>query len=578
MAALRNVFPFLHWASSYKSSWLRGDITAGLTVGVILIPQGMAYAMLAGLPPIHGLYAATLPILLYALLGTSRQLAVGPVAMDSLLTATAIAPLAVSGTAEYIVLASLLALVVGCLQFAMGLFRLGFLVNFLSAPVVSGFTSAVALIIAVNQIPLLLGVDVSGTQFIHDILLSVAAGLNEANTITVVVGGASAAIIYGLKKLHKGIPGALIAIVLATASTWLFALSEHGLAVVGDIPSGLPMLSLPQFDMPMIETLFSTAAVIALISFTEAVAIGKALQAKHRTQEVMPNNELRAIGVANIGSSFVGGFPVTGGFSRSAVNDNAGANTPLASVISVVVVSLILLLLTDVFTMLPIATLAAIIFVSVLGLLRIREVHNLWRFDRVDLALMVATFCAVIFFGVMEGIGLGVLMSLALVVYRSSYPHIATLGRLPGTDQFRNVRRFDEVAPIPGAIIVRPDAPLFFANINALRDRLYREESKLKEPLRLVVIDASAISSLDSTAVQWLRVVAEYCSKRGITLMFSDVIGPVRDTMHAAGLFDDIGHDNLFLDTKSAVDAFEARSAGEEAQQHPGALQTGLVD
>lgn len=576
MSVLGNVIPSISWMRSYDRSWLRGDIIAGLTVGVILIPQGMAYAMLAGLPPIHGLYAATLPLLVYALFGTSRQLAVGPVAMDSLLTATAIAPLALGGSLEYAMLAALLALLVGVMQFLMGMFKLGFLVNFLSAPVVTGFTSAVAIIIALNQVPLLFGLDVAGREHVHLIFADIVGELAHMSLPTLVIGVASFTCILAVKFRWKRLPGALFALVLATLATWSFALEELGVAVVGNVPSGLPSLVAPSFSMETVGALASAAGVIALISFTEAIAIGKALQAKHRSQDVLPNKELRAIGLANMGASFVGAFPVTGGFSRTAVNDAAGANTPLASIISVAVVCLVLLFFTELFTLLPIATLAAIIFVSVLGLVRVKDLRNLWRFDKVDFVLAMTTLLAVLFLGIMPGIGLGVVLSLALVVYRTSYPHIATLGKLPNSDIYRNVRRFREAEQLPGVIVVRPDAPLFFGNVNALRERLYREEKKLGEPLRLVLIDGSAISSLDSTAVSWLQLVAEDCKRRNVTLMMSELIGPVRDVMEASGLFEVIGRDKIFMYTSSAIEAYIASlEGGVVAKPNPGAHQTG---
>jgi len=343
---LKQFIPALSWLPNYKKENLKGDISAGLTVGVMLIPQGMAYAMIAGLPPIYGLYASTIPLIIYALLGTSRQLAVGPVAMVSLLTAAGIGTLAEGGTETYILLAVTLAFLVGLIQFLLGLFKLGFLVNFLSHPVISGFTSAAALIIGLSQLKHLLGIDIPRSHHVHEILLNAFERFDEINWLIFAVGIGGILIIKGIKLINKAIPGPLMAVLFGTLAVWGFGLAERGVKIVGEVPSGLPGFSLPTLDMDTLKILIPIALTIALVSFMESIAVAKAIQAKHRDYKVLPNQELIALGMANIGGSFLQSYPTTGGFSRTAINDQSGANTGLASIISAGLIILTLLFLT----------------------------------------------------------------------------------------------------------------------------------------------------------------------------------------------------------------------------------------
>ena len=536
----------------YERGWLSGDVAAGLTVGVMLIPQGMAYALLAGLPPIYGLYAATLPLLVYAVLGSSRQLAVGPVAMDSLLTATGVGALAALGTEQYLYLAVALALMVGVIQLLAGLFRLGFLVDLLSRPIISGFTSAAALIIGLSQLQHLLGVDLGRSAFVHEILGSAVARLGDIHVLTLLIGLAGIALLLALKRWAPAVPGPLVVVVLAIAAVFLGGWPEAGVRIVGEVPAGLPALGLQLPGAADLRALLPTALTIALIGFMEGIAVAKAVNARHPEYTVVPNQELIAVGGANIASSLVGAFPVAGGFSRTAVNDQAGANTGLAAVISAGVIVLTLLFLTPLFYYLPQAVLASIIMVAVFKLIDWREAVRLWRVDRPDFWMLAATFLATLALGIQNGIAAGVALSIGVHVYRSMRPHLAVLGRIEGTSTYRNVNRFPDAREAPGILILRFDAPLYFGNMNYFQSQL--DNLLAGRPgLQAIVLNAEGIASVDSSAMYGLRGFVETQQARGVTVRLAGVIGPVRDAMKKAGLYDTVGRENFYLDVDQAV-------------------------
>ena len=434
---LSDHIPAIDWIPKYSSDQLRGDLIAGLTVGVMLIPQGMAYAMIAGLPPIYGLYASTVPLIIYALLGTSRQLAVGPVAMVSLLTAAGIGVLAEGGTDTYLTLAITLALLVGIIQFALGVFKLGFLVNFLSHPVISGFTSAAALIIGLSQLKHLLGVDLARSHHVHEILIEAFGRTDDISWQTVTIGVLGILLITGVKKWLPMIPGPLLAVLFGIGATWDLGLTDFGVKIVGTVPSGLPTVAIPHISYDTMQLLLPTALAIALVSFMESIAVAKAIQAKHKDYDVSPNQELIALGAANIGGSFFQSYPVTGGFSRTAVNDQSGAKTGMASIISAGLIVLTLLFLTPIFYYLPNAILASVIMVAVFGLIDIKEARHLWHSDRSDFWMLIVTFASTLALGIEQGIGIGVLLSLGLLIFRTTRPHIAELGQVSGHGTFQ---------------------------------------------------------------------------------------------------------------------------------------------
>ena len=560
---LKSLFPILDSLSSYNKETFKSDLSAGLTVGVMLIPQGMAYAMIAGLPPIYGLYASLVPIVVYALLGTSRQLAVGPVAMVSLLTASSVSVIAESGTDQYILLAITLAFMVGAIQFLLGLFRLGFLVNFLSHPVISGFTSAAALIIGFSQLKHLMGVDIPRSHHVHEIIINAIQQIHNTNIITFLIGAAGIGIILFLKKYYKSIPSQLVAVIFGIVLVYGFSLIDKGVSIVADIPSGLPSFSAPSFSMDIWSSLTASALAIALVSFMESIAVAKAIHAKHKDYKLDANQELIGLGMANIIGSFFKSYPVTGGFSRTAVNDQAGAKTTLASILSVILIVFSLFFLTPLFYYLPKTILASIIMVAVFGLIDFKEAKHLWQSDKRDFVMLFVSFIATLFLGIEQGIAIGVILSLAVMIFKSSRPHLAVLARIPGSNVYRNVDRFDDLEDRDDVLILRFDAQLYFANIQYFREKIEELSSKMGDNLKAIVISAESINNIDSSAVHMLKDLISDLDKEGVKLVFASVIGPVRDIMKNSGLIDKFGNDRFYLNIQEAVDAIHS---GEEKE------------
>lgn len=524
----------------------------------MLIPQGMAYAMIAGLPPVFGLYAAMIPQIIYALIGTSRQLAVGPVAMDSLLVASGLGALALSGIEEYIAMAIFLALFMGVLQLAFGLLRMGFLVNFLSRPVISGFTSAAAIIIGLSQLKHLLGTSIEGSNQIHVLLANAFGTIHQTHLPTLFIGISGILLIRLLKRLAPKLPAALIAVVLGVVAVYGFGLHEAGVRIVGDVPGGLPTPQVPEFNAERVSQLFPIALALALIAFMEAISVAKAVEEKRGENRVSANQELIALGLSNVVGSFFQSYPVTGGFSRTAVNDQAGANTGLAAIISSLVVGLTLLFLTPLFYYLPNAILAAIIMVAVFGLIDLKYPLELWNNRKDEFLLLLTTFFLTLTLGIKEGILLGVLFSLLLLVYRISMPHIAVLGRIKGTDYFMNINRFaQDTEDQANLLIVRFDGQLFFGNKDYFRTQLRRQIDRKGEALKGIILNAEAINYIDSSAVFMLKALVQELGKEGFRFMLAGAIGPTRDILFSSGLIDEIGEDNLFVKTKDAYQHFQ---------------------
>ncbi|MEO1257535.1 MAG: solute carrier family 26 protein [Bacteroidota bacterium] len=551
---IKQFIPALDWLPRYDKKNLKGDLSAGLTVGVMLIPQGMAYAMIAGLPPIYGLYASTVPLIIYALLGTSRQLAVGPVAMVSLLTAAGIGAIAEGGTETYVMLAIALAFFVGVIQFLLGVFRLGFLVNFLSHPVISGFTSAAALIIGLSQLKHLLGVEIARSHHVHEILMQAFEKIGEINWATFAIGIGGIFLIKGVKKINPSIPGPLLAVVFGILAVWGLGLAGQGVKIVGEVPGGLPSFGVPVFDMATIQTLLPVALAISLVSFMESIAVAKAIQSKHKDYKVEPNQELIALGAANISGAFLQSYPVTGGFSRTAVNDQAGAKTGMASIISAALIVLTLLFFTPLFYYLPKAILASVIMVAVFGLIDVQEAKHLWHADRSDFWMLVVTFVATLGLGIEQGIGIGVILSLAVIIFQTTRPHIAELGKVPGTHFYRNVERFRQVEERKDLLIVRFDAQLYFANINYFRDKMEELIIAKGNDLKTIIINADSINNMDSSAIHAVDDLVTDWRGNHLNVYFTGVKGPVRDAMVKGHLMDKIGEHNFFMSVQEAVD------------------------
>lgn len=558
------IFPILDWLLNYNKKWLKGDLIAGLTVGVMLIPQGMAYAMIAGLPAVYGLYTSLIPVVVYAIFGTSRQLSVGPVAMDSLFVAATVSVFAISpGTENYIQLVLLLTFMVGALQLIFGLVRLGFLVNFLSKPVIVGFTSAAALIIALNQFKHLLGISIPRNNQVHWLIGDVFSEIGTTHWLTFILGLVSIGVILGLKKLSKKIPSALVLVIIGVVLTSLFGWDEKGVAIVGEIPSGLPKLAMPLFDWSTIRALLPAALALAMIGFMEAISIGKVLEDKTDAYKIRPNQELVALGISNVVGSFFSSYVVTGGFSRSAVNEDAGAKTGLALLISAAIILITLLFLTDLFQLLPKVVLAAIIFTAVIRLVDIQVPKNLLKTDKKEFLMYLATLCTTLFVGITEGIIAGLAISLCFLIYKVTVPHMAVMGRIPNSDIYKNKKRFPNVEIDDTILIVRFDARLFYANVNYFRDQLIAFEEK-KKNLKTIIIDSSGINSIDSSAIQEIRKMNVSYKKRGVTLLFAGLKGPVRDVFKQNRVYSQHGAAYFFLTVDDAL----SYARGERVDRH----------
>lgn len=537
--------PVLQWGRAYNREALVSDGVAALIVTIMLIPQSLAYAMLAGLPPEVGLYASVAPLLLYAVFGTSRVLAVGPVAVVSLMTAAAIGQHAPAGTPEYWAVAITLAFLSGLLLLSMGLLRLGFLANFLSHPVISGFISASGILIAASQLKTLMGVSAEGHNFL-DLSLSLMSQLGQVHVLTLAIGAATVAFLFwvrsGLKPLLQRLgmkpraadvvakTGPVAAIAVTTLLTWALDWQVQGVKIVGAVPQGLPPFTLPLWDLGLWQALLVPALLISVVGFVESVSVGQTLAAKRR-QRIEPDQELVALGASNLGASFTGGFPVTGGFARSVVNFDAGAQTPAAGVFTAAGITLASLFLTPALYYLPQATLAATIVVAVLSLVDFSILRKTWRYAKSDFLAVLATLVATLTVGVEAGLVVGVALSLALYLYRTSRPHMAEVGLVAGTEHFRNVQRHTVVVS-PRVLSLRVDESLYFANSRALEDRINNAVAS-RPALEHVVLQCSAINDIDASALESLEAIDLRLRGAGLKLHLSEVKGPVMDRLKA---------------------------------------------
>jgi SulP family sulfate permease len=561
------------WLRRYQREWLAGDLTAGVIVTVMLIPQSLAYALLAGLPPEMGLYASILPIVAYALFGSSMTLAVGPVAVASLMTASALQPLAAAGSPQYVALAVQLSLLSGAMLLAFGVLRLGFFAWFLSHPVISGFITGSAVLIAVGQLKHILGVQVAG----GDVLRTLAAlwhALPRTQPATLAIGAASLVFLWlarrhlapllvraGVAARAADLAAKLAPMVAVIASTTVVATLRldrtAGVSVVGAVPSGLPQL---HWDWPGFATLgdlWLPALLISLVGFVESVSVAQSLALKRR-ERIRPDRELLGLGAANVASALSGGYPVTGGFARSVVNFAAGAQTPLAGVISAALMAVVIAALTGLFHYLPHAVLAATIIVAVTSLIDIETLKEAWHYDRADAVSLLVTALGVIALGVEAGILAGVALSLGVLVWRSSHPHIAVVGRVPGTEHFRNVERH-AVQTIPGLLALRVDESLFFANASVLEDRI--EGQLARDPaVRRVLLICSAVNQIDTTALGVLTQMERSLAARGIAFLLAEVKGPVMDRLQGTELGQRL-RGRVFLSVHEAFEDAARKSA-----------------
>ncbi|MFN7249434.1 MAG: SulP family inorganic anion transporter [Anaerobacillus sp.] len=548
---IKKFIPALEWIPHYKRTDLSGDLSAGLIVAIMLIPQGMAYALLAGLPPVIGLYASTIPLLIYALFGTSKHLAVGPVAIVSLLVLTGVSTLAEPGSQEYIALVLLLMLMIGILQFLMGVFRLGFLVNFLSHAVISAFTSAAAIIIGLSQLKHLLGVNLEGGKEVFKLLTEAVMRASEINPITLSIGIISILVLIYIKKLIPKIPGPLLVVVVSILVVYGFNLENFGVKIVGEVPSGLPGFSMPALDFNAFLALLPIAVTISLIGFMESIAMAKAIAAKEK-YKVVANKELIGLGLANIGGSFFSAYPVTGGFSRSAVNYQSGARTPMASVITAILIFLTLLFFTSLFYYLPNTVLAAIIMVAVYGLIDIKEARHLFKVRSVDGWTWVITFVAALVIGIELGILVGVGFSLIIFIGRSAYPHVAELGYLSEENVFRNIERYPNAKVNCDVLIFRFDASLYFANMTFFENKLSERISE-KQKTHSVILDFSGVNSIDAVALHSLKELILMYREAKIEFLLAGVKGPVMDLMKKADYPKEFAEKITYLSVDHAI-------------------------
>ena len=565
MKKIKELIPILEWLPNYNSSRFKGDFIAGITVSIILIPQGIAYALIAGIPPIYGLYCALVPQLVYAIFGSSRQVAIGPVAMDSLIVATGVSTLALAGSDSYIAIAILLAFMVGSIQFLLGVFRLGFIVNFLSKPVISGFTSAVALTIGVNQFRNLFGVDFVQSDQIQYVLEDIWFNIIDFNVHTTVIGLISVGVIILLRRINKKIPNALLVVVVGILTIRFLGDEFSDVAIVKDIPSGLPSFSFPEMDISQIKELLPIALTLVMVGYLETISIGKSLEAKQDEYKLRPNQELIALGLSNIIGSWFKAYPSTSSFSRSAINQESGATTGMASLVSVVMVLLTLLFLTPLFYHLPKTVLAAIIIVAVFGLVNIKEAIFLWKANNLDFWLLVVTLFSTLLFGIEYGIMIGVGLSLIILIFRTSRPYVAELGKVPESDFYRNRERFNEVILDDEVLVFRFDAQLFYANASYFIETLELMVEEKGPRLKLIVLDAESINRVDSTGVEMLKERIRFYHKKNILFYFAGVKGPVRDHLFRGKILDIITLDHFYMRVNGAVNYYKT---GEKEYQN----------
>ncbi|WP_272003327.1 SulP family inorganic anion transporter [Roseovarius sp. ZX-A-9] len=571
LPSLARYLPILDWGRRYDRGQFYGDMIAAVIVTVMLIPQSLAYALLAGMPPEAGIYASIAPIVLYAIFGTSRALAVGPVAVVSLMTAAAVGNIAESGTAGYMTAALTLAFLSGAMLVALGLFRLGFLANFLSHPVIAGFITASGILIAASQLRHILGIEGKGHTLI-EILQALWNNVGETNVITLILGVIATAFLFwvrgGLKPLLRraGLgprmadiaakTGPVLAIAGTTLAVWAFDLESRGVAIVGEVPQGLPPLTLPSFAPELLSDLFIPALLIAIIGFVESISVAQTLAAKKR-QRIDPDQELIGLGSANLGAAFTGGFPVTGGFSRSVVNFDAGAETPAAGAFTAVGLALAAMFLTPLIYFVPKATLAATIIVAVLSLVDFSILKRAWTFSRADFVAVSVTILLTLFFGVEAGVSAGVITSILVHLYKTSRPHMAVVGRVPGTEHFRNVLRH-EVETQPHVLSLRVDESLYFANARYLEDQLLRHAAE-KPELTDVVLMFSAVNEIDLSALESLEAINTRLRDAEIRLHLSEVKGPVMDRLKRSHFLDELTGE-VFLSQHEAIRRLERTS------------------
>jgi sulfate permease, SulP family len=553
-----SILPRLAQFRGYQREWLRGDVVAGVTVAAYLVPQVMAYATVAGLPPVVGLWAALVPLAAYAVLGSSRQLSVGPESTTALMTATALGPLAAGDPGRYAALAAAVALLVGAICFIGGMIRLGVLADLLSRPVLVGYMTGVAVIMIGSQLGKVTGVSVKGDEFV-DQVRSFAAGLTGVHWPTIGLSAAVLLVLLVLGRVVPRIPGPLIAMLLATAAVAVFSLDRNGIKVIGEIPGGLPVPGLPGIPAAELTAMLIPAAGIAIVAFSDNVLTARTFAARHN-QRVDANAELRALGVCNVGTGLLHGFPVSSSGSRTALGDALGSRTQLYSVVTLVFVLVVMLAGRGVLSNFPMAALGALVVYAALRLVDVPEFKRLARFRRSELILAVATTASVLLFGVLYGVLVAIALSILDLLRRVARPHDAILGFVPGVAGMHDLDDYPDADAVPGLVVYRYDAPLFFANAENFRERALAAVDDSPVPVEWFVLNAEANVEVDLTALDILDQLRSELASRGIVFAMARVKQDLRDALEAAGLVDKIGEDRIFMTLPTAVEGYRSRS------------------
>jgi high affinity sulfate transporter 1 len=566
---LGSLLPILTWLPSYDRAWLRADVMAGLAVWAMMVPQALAYAAIAGVPPVYGLYSVPLAMAAYAVFGTSRTLSVGPESAIAIISAVTVGALVSENTNEFLAMTALLTLIVAVLFLVFGLLRLGWLASFLSRPVLQGFTQGIALIVIVGQIPLIFGTQTEFARMVSDLAESVPTGffakawvvmatLGHANLATTIVGLTVVAMLIAFKRFRPGAPSALIAVILSVLAVSILGLVDRGVSVIGEVETGMVPLAIPEVSLDKVVALMPGALAIALLGYSVSLSVA-AVGAEVTGEEINPNQELVGLGVANLGAALSSGFVVCGSLSRGVVIRRAGGRTQVVSLINAGLVFLTLLLLLPLFFRLPSATLSAVVIVAMTGLLDFAYLRRLFQIDRAEFAYAMAALLGVLVLGILQGVMLGVLLSLAVLIRRVSRPATAVLGRLPGTTAYRDTSAHPEAETFPGVLVFRFDAPIIFANAGYFAGEVRRLIGEAETPVRGVVIPAQQINHLDSTGADQLSKLQAELAAKGIKLSFAEVKSGLREMMRRTGLEEKIGAQHFYESIDDGVRAFLQR-------------------
>lgn len=554
---LTRVAPGLAWMRAYDRAWLRSDLIAGVTVAAVIVPVAMAYGQLAGLPPVTGIYASMLPLVAYALFGSSRSLILGPDAASAALVAAAVIPLAHANADRYVALAALLAILTGALCLVAGMARLGFVASFLSKPILVGYMNGLALTVIVSQLPTVLGIPVNGSGFFTELGQTIA-GLGRTHLLTLVIGAGVIAIVWLLRRYAPRAPGPLLAVAAATIAVIVWHLDRNGVSVIGSITPGLPALALPEVTLTDATRLLGDALGIALLTFSDAILNARTFAAR-QGDHIRPSQELVGLGVANAVAGLSHGFPIGASGTRTAVNLAAGGKTQLTSIVAAVSLAVMLLFLTDPMSRFPKAGLAALLIIAAIQIIDLRTLRTLATGDLRELLIALVTLIGVLTVGLLQGIVLAIVISLFILLARTVRPHDAVLGRVKGVDGFQDVEEFPDGDTVPGLIVYRFDAPLFFANADYFQRRVNTLLAEATNPVAWFLLDAEAITDIDMTAAEMLDTLRRDLASKGIALVIARAKHPLRSRMRRLGLFDKIGAGRFYASIRSAVAAFDAR-------------------